>query len=142
MSTLVETVKDLAYDKDGLVPAVCVDAQTRQVLMVAYMNQAALLQTVKTGKTHFWSRSRQEYWMKGQTSGHTQQVKAIYVDCDKDTLLIEVIQNVAACHLGYYSCFFRKLNDQGQWESTGAKVFDPDKVYADGKHPQRGKPVP
>ena len=129
MSKLEDTVKALKYDAAGLIPAVCVDAETKQVLMVAYMNEAALLDTVRTGKTHFYSRSRQQHWMKGESSGHTQQVKAIYTDCDADTLVIEVVQNVAACHEGYYSCFYRRLSDSGEWNITAGKVFDPDEVY-------------
>ena len=133
MSLIEETIGKLKYNADGLLPAVCVDAETKQVLMVAYMNQASLLDTVRTGKTHFWSRSRQEYWMKGQSSGHTQQVKAIYTDCDSDTLVVEVTQTGAACHMGYYSCFFRKLNEAGGWDIVAEKLFDPDKVYAKGE---------
>jgi len=129
MGKLEEAVKGLKYDAGGLIPAVVVDVGTRQVLMVAYMNEASLLDTIRTGKTHFWSRSRQEYWMKGETSGHTQEVKAIYADCDKDTLVIEAVQHGAACHEGYLSCFFRKLNQAGEWEVVAEKLFDPDKVY-------------
>jgi len=129
MTKLEETVKDLKYDAAGLIPAVVVDAATRQVLMVAYMNEASLVDTVRTGKTHFWSRSRQKYWMKGESSGHIQEVKAIYIDCDKDTLVIEVVQHGAACHEGYFSCFFRKLNEDGQWDVIAEKLFDPNEVY-------------
>ena len=129
MSKLEDTIRDLKYDAAGLIPAVCVDAKTKQVLMVAYMNQASLLDTVKTGKTHFWSRSRQKYWMKGESSGHTQEVQAIYTDCDKDTLVIEVVQHGAACHEGYLSCFYRKLDDAGEWQVVAEKLFDPEKVY-------------
>ncbi len=129
MTRLEETAKGLKYDAAGLIPAVVVDAATKQVLMVAYMNEASLLDTVRTGKTHFWSRSRQKYWMKGESSGHTQEVKAIYTDCDKDTLVIEAVQHGAACHMGYFSCFFRKLNDDSQWDVIAEKLFDPDEVY-------------
>ena len=129
MDTLEETVGKLKYDSQGLIPAVIIDEKTKQVLMVAYMNQSALLDTIRTGKTHFWSRSRQKYWMKGESSGHTQEVKAIYTDCDVDTLVIEVVQHGAACHDGYYSCFYRKLDDQGQWQVIADKLFDPNKVY-------------
>ncbi len=131
MDKLEHTLDDLKYDADGLIPAVVVDADSRQVLMVAYMNRPSLLDTVRTGKTHFWSRSRQKYWMKGESSGHTQDVRSIYTDCDKDTLLIEVDQHGAACHEGYYSCFYRRLGDDGQWETVAGKLFDPDKVYKD-----------
>jgi phosphoribosyl-AMP cyclohydrolase len=124
-----EILDGLKYDSAGLIPAVCVDAETRQVLMVAYMNRDSLRDTIETGKTHFWSRSRQKYWMKGESSGHTQQVKAIYTDCDMDTLVIEVDQSGAACHEGYYSCFYRKLDEDGRWQIVAEKLFDPDKVY-------------
>ena len=129
MDGLDQTIKDLTFAADGLIPAVCVDAETKQVLMVAYMNEASLRDTVKTGKTHFWSRSRQKYWMKGESSGHTQEVRAIYTDCDLDTLVIEVVQEGAACHKGYRSCFYRRLDDEGQWQIVAEKIFDPDQVY-------------
>ena len=129
MSSMEETVKQLKYNADGLIPAVVQDAQTKQVLMVAYMNAESLLATIRTGKTNFWSRSRQKYWVKGESSGHTQDVHAIRIDCDMDTLVIEVTQHGGACHLGYYSCFFRRLTDDGQWENTDERVFDPDEVY-------------
>ena len=126
-----EALEALKYDADGLIPAVCVDAESRQVLMVAYMNRQALLETLRTGRTHFWSRSRRKLWMKGESSGHTQEVKGIYVDCDNDCLLVEVAQRGAACHTGYYSCFYRRLDEKGRWQPIGEKVFDPDKVYGD-----------
>lgn len=129
MSKLDETIADMKFAADGLIPAVCVDAETKQVLMVAYMNKDSLKDTVETGKAHFWSRSRQKYWMKGESSGHTQEVQAIYTDCDKDTLVIEVKQNGAACHEGYYSCFYRKLNEGGDWDIVAEKLFNPDDVY-------------
>ena len=129
MSKLEETVKNLTYDAAGLIPAVCVDAKTKQVLMVAYMNETALRETIRTGKTHFWSRSRKKFWMKGESSGHVQEVKAIYTDCDTDTLVIEVDQHGAACHEGYFSCFYRKLSDTGGWQIVDEKIFDPKQVY-------------
>jgi phosphoribosyl-ATP pyrophosphohydrolase/phosphoribosyl-AMP cyclohydrolase len=132
MTQLDESLGMLTYDANGLIPAVCVDHQTKQVLMVAYMNESALRETIRTGRTHFWSRSRQESWMKGESSGHIQQVQAIYVDCDADTLVVEVAQHGAACHEGYYSCFYRRLNEAGQWEVIAEKVFDPKNVYRDG----------
>lgn len=133
MSKLEETVKHLKYDADGLIPAVVVDAASKAVLMVAWMNETALLRTVRTGRTHFWSRSRRKYWMKGESSGHTQEVKAIYIDCDADTLVIEAVQNGAACHEGYFSCFYRRLGADGAWEVVAEKVFDPDDVYERGE---------
>ena len=133
MQKLEETVAGLKFDATGLIPAVVVDAESKAVVMVAYMNESSLLETVRTGKTHFWSRSRQKYWMKGESSGHTQDVKAIYVDCDKDTVVIEAAQHGAACHKGYFSCFYRRLAEDGGLEVVGEKVFDPDKVYKDKK---------
>jgi len=129
VSKLEESIRSLKYGPDGLIPAVCVDAETHQVLMLAYVNQEALLETVRTGRTHFWSRSRKKLWMKGESSGHTQEVKTVYADCDMDSVVIEVSQRGAACHDGYYSCFYRRLNDKGEWQMTGKKLFDPDKVY-------------
>ena len=126
---LNETLEGMKLAADGLIPAICVDHKTKQVLMVAYMNVDSLRDTIATGKTHFWSRSRQKYWMKGESSGHTQAVKAIYTDCDKDTLIVEIEQHGAACHEGYYSCFYRKLNDEGGWDIIAEKLFDPAEVY-------------
>lgn len=125
----MQDFSDLKYDQNGLIPAIIQDEETGEVLMMAYMNDKSLRATVETGKTHFWSRSRQKYWMKGESSGHTQEVKEIFIDCDKDTLLIKVKQNGAACHEGYRNCFYRKLNDNGDWEVIGQKMFDPEKVY-------------
>ena len=133
MNKLEETISQLKYDANGLIPAVIVDAQTKAVLMVAYMNDKSLLATVQTGKTHFWSRSRQKYWMKGESSGHVQEVRAIYTDCDKDTVVVEVTPQGAACHDGYYSCFYRKLTAEGDWEVIGKPLFDPKQVYKDTK---------
>ena len=129
MSKLEETIGALKYDADGLIPAVIVDADTKAVLMLAYMNRTSLLETIRTGKTHFWSRSRRKYWMKGEQSGHTQDVKAVYADCDGDAVMVEVLQHVAACHTGYYSCFYRRLDDEGVWQAVGEKVFDPGQAY-------------
>lgn len=129
MDQLDETLKGLKYDSAGLIPAIIVDAGDKSVLMMAWMNAQSLKATVGTGKTHFWSRSRQKYWMKGEESGHTQQVQAIYTDCDQDTLVIEVVQKGAACHDGYRSCFYRKLDAQGGWQTVGQPLFDPKKVY-------------
>jgi phosphoribosyl-ATP pyrophosphohydrolase/phosphoribosyl-AMP cyclohydrolase len=99
----------LKFDKDGLIPAIVQDYKTKDVLMMAYMNLDSLKETVKVGKTCFWSRSRQKYWVKGETSGHFQFVKSIAYDCDLDTLLIKVRQVGAACHTFKKSCFYRKI---------------------------------
>ena len=120
---------DLKYDADGLIPAIIQDADTHEVLMMAYMNRNSLAESVKTGKTHFWSRSRQKYWMKGETSGHTQEIQEISTDCDADTLLITVKQSGGACHEGYKSCFYRRYESDGKWKIVARRVFDPQDVY-------------
>ena len=103
-------IPDLKYDDKGLIPAIIQDGANNEVLMMAYMNRTSLERTVETGKTHFWSRSRQKYWMKGETSGNVQIVKEILYDCDEDTLLIKVEQTGAgACHTGNRTCFFRQI---------------------------------
>lgn len=100
----------LKFNEKGLIPAIIQDITSSEVLMMAYMDQAALEKTLNTGFTHFWSRSRKKYWMKGETSGHVQEVKEILYDCDEDTLLIKVVQRGAgACHTGNRTCFFRKI---------------------------------
>jgi phosphoribosyl-AMP cyclohydrolase len=112
------TLRKLKFNTDGLIPAIIQDVQTHEVLMLAYMNIDSLKQTIKLGKTCFWSRSRQEYWVKGMTSGHFQYVKDIYYDCDLDTLLITVRQVGAACHTFQKSCFYRKLPLKQKQEKT------------------------
>lgn len=104
----------LRWTADGLIPAVVQDARSEQVLMVAWMNADALRRTVQTGQTHFWSRSRDELWHKGATSGHTQRVTGIWVDCDADVLLVRVDPAGPACHTGAVSCFFRTLEALGE----------------------------
>ena len=121
-------ISELKFDDKGLIPAVICDYRTNEVLMVGYMNEQALRRTVESGRTTFWSRSRQEFWVKGESSGHIQEVKWIRLDCDGDTLLIGVEQHVGACHLGYRSCFFRELRE-GEWEVIAEKVFEPDEAY-------------
>ena len=121
---------ELKYDENGLIPAIIQDIENNEVLMMAYMNKNSFDETLKTGKTHFWSRSRKQYWLKGESSGHTQEVKEIYYDCDKDTLLIKVIQKVAACHEGYRSCFFTKVDTKtGKPDIVREKIFDEKKIY-------------
>jgi phosphoribosyl-AMP cyclohydrolase len=103
-------LQELKYDEKGLIPAIIQDADNGDVLMMAYMNKNSLKMTLETGFTHFWSRSRQKYWKKGETSGNLQEVKEILYDCDADTLLIKVKQHGgAACHTGNRTCFFRKI---------------------------------
>jgi len=103
-------VPELKYDEKGLIPAIIQDAVNGDVLMLAYMNSSSLQMTIETGYTHFWSRSRQKYWKKGESSGHLQEVKEMFYDCDADTLLIKVNQiGGIACHTGSRSCFFNRI---------------------------------
>jgi phosphoribosyl-AMP cyclohydrolase len=119
----------VTFDDDGLVLAIAQDADTKQVLMVAYMNEATLRQTLDTGRMTYWSRSRQKVWKKGETSGNVQHVRSVRVDCDGDALLFGVEQEGgAACHTGHRSCFFRRLED-GTLVDAGDQVFDPGDVY-------------
>ena len=110
-------VSKLKFDDRGLIPAIVQDVRNDKVLMLAYMNGESLARTIETGYTWFWSRSRQELWNKGATSGHTQKVYSITYDCDGDTLLVKVEQKGAACHTGHYSCFFNPLWNSASGES-------------------------
>ena len=113
----------LKYNADGLIPAIVQEHSTGRVLMMAWMNRESLEKTVVTGHTCFWSRSRQKFWIKGETSGHFQKVKDIAFDCDGDTLLIQVEQTGAACHENYQSCFFRSVEGDG-FRITESKLSD------------------
>jgi phosphoribosyl-AMP cyclohydrolase len=115
----------------GLVPAIIQDAESGDVLMLGYMNEASLKMTMETGRACFYSRSRDKLWVKGETSGHVQNVKEIFIDCDRDTILVKVEQiGGAACHTGYRSCFFQKLENNGI-EVVGDRIFDPKEVYGE-----------
>jgi phosphoribosyl-AMP cyclohydrolase len=120
--SFAETVK---YDAAGLVTVVVQDAQNSEVLMVAYMNAEALRRTMETGRATYWSRSRQEYWVKGASSGNVQHVRDLRVDCDGDCLLMKVEQTGAACHEGYRSCFFRAATPDGGLSRVEAPLTDP-----------------
>ena len=116
---------DLDFGDDGLVPVVAQDVDTGEVLMLAYVSPEALERTRETGRAHYYSRSRDQLWEKGATSGHVQHVREVRVDCDADTLLYLVDQDGGACHTGYRSCFYRTLDG----EEVGERAFDPDEVY-------------
>jgi phosphoribosyl-AMP cyclohydrolase len=121
---------NLKFTSDGLIPAIVQEQSTGRVVMMAWMNLASLEKTIETGKTWFWSRSRQKYWMKGESSGHVQVVKDIAFDCDGDTLLIQVEQTGAACHEGYKSCFFRSIENGGvSFKVTEPQLETPEKIY-------------
>ncbi|MDD3654290.1 MAG: phosphoribosyl-AMP cyclohydrolase [Desulfotomaculaceae bacterium] len=124
---------NLKYNEAGLLPAIVQDADTGEVLMLAYMNQASLEKTLATGETWFWSRSRKVFWHKGETSGNVQKVRELFYDCDRDTLLVKVEQRGAACHEGYRTCFHYRMEKDGTVTVVGEKMFDPDEVY--GKQP-------
>ena len=114
---------------EGLIPVVIQEASTNQVLMLGYMNRKSWEETLKTGKVTFWSRSRKKLWLKGETSGHFQEVREIWLDCDGDTLLIKVNQiGGAACHTGFQSCFHHR-HEEGEWKVSGKRIFDPKEVY-------------
>lgn len=120
----------LRFNQDGLIPAIVQDHANGRVLMLAWMNRAAIEKTIETGRTHFWSRSRQKFWMKGEESGHVQLVKDIAFDCDGDTLLIQVEQTGAACHEGYRSCFFRSVEARGETHRiTEEQLATPEQIY-------------
>ena len=123
-------VSDLDFAKgNGLLPVIGQDYETGEVLMLAYMNQLAWEKTLETGKVHYWSRSRNKLWLKGETSGHVQVLKEAYVDCDLDTILVKVEHlGGAACHTGYRSCFFQKVEGV-DLVPQGEPVFDPEEIY-------------
>lgn len=124
---------DLNFNKgnNGLLPAIVQDKESGEVLMLAYINKEAWALTLETGKAHFWSRSRNKIWLKGESSGHVQMVSEILVDCDEDTVVLQVEQiGGAACHKGFRSCFFRRVKGS-DLETIGEQVFDPKKIYGD-----------
>jgi phosphoribosyl-AMP cyclohydrolase len=127
---------EIKYE-NGLIPAIVQDARSGKVLMLGYMTRAALEQTESSGAVTFFSRSRQKLWVKGETSGHRLRVREIRVDCDADALLIEVeMAGPGCCHMGYESCFYRKLTPEGE-EIIASRQFDPAQVYASGKEESR-----
>ena len=119
------------FDTDGLIPAIAQDAETGQVLMVAYMNREALDCTIATGRATYYSRSRGKLWKKGEESGHVQTVKQVLVDCDQDCLILKVTVDAGQCHVGYQSCFYRALRpaSQRELEFIAEKVYDPKATY-------------
>jgi phosphoribosyl-AMP cyclohydrolase len=120
-----DAAPELAFDEQELLPAVAQDADSGEVLMLAYVTSEAVERTRETGRAHYYSRSREELWEKGATSGHTQSVAEIRVDCDGDALLYLVDQEGGACHTGHESCFYRTIDG----ETVGEQVFDPEAVY-------------
>jgi len=128
---MLKAPENLRFDASGLIPAIAQDAADGQVLMLAYMNAEALVQTIETGLAHYYSRSRGRLWRKGEESGHVQRVRAILYDCDEDALLLKVDQEVAACHTGHRSCFYRALPGVSQEPPEDVdRRFAPEQVYA------------
>ncbi len=128
----------LKFDRQGLIPAIIQDATSGDVLMVAFMNDEALQRTRETGQTHFFSRSRNKIWHKGEQSGNVQEVRDIFINCEESSLLIRVIQHGdAACHEGYHSCYYRRLQPDDSYETVAERIFDPVIVY----HTEKEAPV-
>lgn len=121
-------IDQLKFDQNGLIPAITRDAESGEVLMMAFMNAEAVEKTLQTGKVHYYSRSRRRLWMKGESSGHVQAVREIRFDCDADCLLLSVEQTGAACHTGHRSCFYRVWDEQGG-RSEGERLVDAASVY-------------
>ena len=119
------------FDENGMIPVIAQDAGSGQILMVAYMNRAALEATIKTGCATYFSRSRKKLWKKGEESGHVQKVQQILVDCDQDCIILKVSVDAGQCHVGYQSCFYRALKTESDkdLELIAQKVYDPGKVY-------------
>jgi phosphoribosyl-AMP cyclohydrolase len=126
-------IDDVKLDDKGLMAAIAQDEKNGDILMIAWMNKQALELTLSTGKAHYWSRSRNKLWFKGEESGNVQEVKHIYLDCDNDAILMKVNQvGGAACHTGFKSCFYREILADGEMKEIGERVFDPEKVYKKG----------
>jgi phosphoribosyl-AMP cyclohydrolase len=128
MSTTPDLLAEIAFDRDGLVAAVAQQHDTGEVLMLAWMNRLAVERTLASGEVHYWSRSRMKLWRKGETSGQTQRLVELRVDCDGDTLLLLVDQKGVACHTGRRNCFFRAVRD-GRLETIADVIVDPAKLY-------------
>ena len=124
-----DSMISIRFDDNGLVPVIAQDFQTKDVLMLAYANQEAVELTESTGYAHYYSRSRKKLWKKGEESGHMQKVHEILVDCDEDAVIYLVDQLTAACHTGYRSCFYRRLDGT----VAGERLFDPEEVYSKNK---------
>lgn len=126
----MQLLTNVKFDDKGLIPAVIVDVTDNRVLTLCFMNQDALEKTIETGKVHVFRRSKNRLMLKGETSGHTQSVEEVFLDCEGKSLVIKVKQKVAACHAGYMSCYYRKYNDKtDNIEIMEEKVFDPEKTY-------------
>jgi phosphoribosyl-AMP cyclohydrolase len=128
IATSVKWLDDIAWNEQGLVPAIAQDSMSKDILMVAWMNREALAETVATNRGVYFSRSRSKLWRKGEESGHVQHVKEIRIDCDNDVILLMIDQTGVACHTGRRSCFFSRL-ENGHWQVVDAALIDPEKIY-------------
>ncbi len=142
---MLDCIKDIKFDQAGLVPAIAFDVKTGQVLMLAYMNEESLTLTLSTGYAHYYSRSRQQLWKKGETSGHLQKVLGVSLDCDGDTILLTIEQTGPACHTGEKSCFFREIDAEGCLQPRepvatigGGMQLEYDIIAARAKEPEEG----
>jgi phosphoribosyl-AMP cyclohydrolase len=122
-------VEQCKFDDKGLLTAIAQDSANGEVLMVAFMNRESLEMTLERRVACYWSRSRSKLWVKGETSGHLQKIKEIYFDCDMDAVVMKIEQEGGACHTGYRSCFYRRINEAGELEVVGEKIFDEEDVY-------------
>ena len=130
----MDFIDGLKFDSNGLIPAVVQDVENGEVLMVAFMNRESLARTVETGKATYWSRSRRQFWVKGETSGNHQIVRGLYVDCDQDCLLVKVEQTGPACHEGFRSCFSRQVGeDGGRLAVIAERLKSPEEIYGVSK---------
>jgi len=124
-----ELIKMLRFNEKGLIPAIIQDDKTNHVLTLCYMNEEALKKSLKEGKIYVFRRSKGMLMLKGETSGHTQSIKELFLDCEGNSLLFKVDQKVAACHAGYFTCYFRKAQKDGKLEVVGKKIFNPEEKY-------------
>ncbi len=140
LDSLDETIRALKWNQDGLIPAIAQDSDTQEVLMLAWMNEDALRETLETKKVCYWSRSRQKLWRKGEMSGQSQTLHNIYTDCDGDTILIEVSQLGSACHTGRRSCFYNQITNKGTQVCLPI-LKDPNELYAKADDNQHNKKI-
>ena len=124
-------IMDFSKLQGGLIPIVAQDHETNEILMLAFANEEAVRKSLQTGYAHYYSRSRQTLWKKGESSGNVQEIKNVIIDCDNDSILLKVDQKGGACHKGYYSCFYNEYTEEGNMLLIGKEVFDPDEVYDD-----------
>lgn len=125
----IDLLNQLKFNDQGLIPTVIQDAASKQVLTLCYLNQLALQKSMETGTVYLFRRSKNRLMQKGETSGHIQQIKQVLMDCEGKSLVFLIKQHVAACHTGFFTCYFRKLTQDGKIRTLGKKVFDPKKVY-------------